>query len=201
MKSKLRLVLVASIVVVAAVAFQYSAAESQGGSVSDPLVTKSYVDLKISQIKNSVDDLFNKVILLESKVDNINLTAVQAPKETVTETSKETPSQEASEITPKGTTETTENSPQLFVVLELEPGSKLIMGASAEVVLRAGAATVIAGAKGDGLADLTTGDDLRGGAEVPLQHHLLVSRDDGRGFLITSKNTSYVLVKGKHRVE
>lgn len=93
----------------------------------------------------------------------------------------------------------TSQSSGLFVVVSPKAGQKIICGASAEIILRAGKATVIAGSAGDGLADLTSGDDLRAGADVPKQHHLLVSKDDGRGFDIVVD--SHILVKGAYTIK
>lgn len=95
----------------------------------------------------------------------------------------------------------------LFKVLTLSANQQLIAGEGTEIVLRGGAATAISGAKGDGLADVTAGlgtaHDLKTGDKIPVNHLLIVARDDGRGIKVENveNNTVYVLVKGPYRIE
>lgn len=163
-----------------------SAGSTTPGSVNDPLVTKSYVDKKDGEIEASLEA---RIALLEeggSQVvaptvsGDVDMEALYEYIDTV--------------IAQSGGT-------GLFVVVEATKGQQLICGASAEVILRAGSATVVSGVNGDGLADLTSGEDLSGGDVVPKQHHLLVSRDDGRGLLIDAEGTSYILVKGAYEIK
>jgi len=152
------------------------------GTVNDPLVTKSYVDMKNGALEIS---LKTRIEVLEAKLASTALVGSGEGSE--------------QDVTPQPIVE---KDNQLFVVVEAKAGQRLICGASTEIILRAGSATVIAGEKGDGLANLTTGVDLRGEEVVPLQNHLLVSRNDGRGLLITSENgVSYILVKGVYTLE
>ena len=149
---------------------QLTAGSSTPGTVNDPIVTRSYVDMKVGELQTLLTEMIGET----------------------------TPTELGGQTTP---TEPADQPSTLFTVVEAVSGQRLIAGASAELILRAGSGTVIAGAEGDGLADLTTGEDLQGGDEVPKQHHLLVSRDDGRGFLISSEGTSYILVKGDYTLE
>lgn len=157
------------------------------GSVNDPLVTKSYVDKKDGELKEELD---GRITALESGSTNID-TVPAVAGEVDMDALYDYIDQMLAESGGTG----------LFVVVEAAKGQQLICGASTEVILRAGSATVISGANGDGLADLTSGEDLRGGDTVPLQHHLLVSRDDGRGLLIDSEGTSYLLIKGAYELK
>ncbi|HOM02311.1 MAG TPA: hypothetical protein PLH43_05725 [Acetivibrio sp.] len=88
-----------------------------------------------------------------------------------------------------------------FEALELTKGQVLIAGASAELILRGGKALAIGG-EGGGLSDITsgTGADVNTDDEVPLNHLLLISRDDGRGLKVTSEK-AWVLVKGPYTIE
>lgn len=85
----------------------------------------------------------------------------------------------------------------VFEVVEVQAGDYVYFGESTEVILRAGLATTIASDNG-GLADLTTGIDLRMGDAVPENHHLLVARNDGRGMKIDSQ--VFLLIKGPYTV-
>lgn len=89
----------------------------------------------------------------------------------------------------------------MFVALELTENQKLMAGASAEIIVRGGKAKAIRGT-GGGLSDITsgTGTDITTNQDVPLNHLLLVSRDDGRGIKIVGKK-AWVLVKGPYTIE
>lgn len=88
-----------------------------------------------------------------------------------------------------------------FQVIELNLGEQLIAGDSAEIILRGGKATAIASVNG-GLSDITSGNgkDILTGESIPLNHLLLVSRDDGRGLKATSKKV-YLLFKGTYEIK
>jgi uncharacterized protein YlxW (UPF0749 family) len=90
-----------------------------------------------------------------------------------------------------------------YIVVELNAGERLIAGESAEIIVRAGQATAISGRNGDGLSDITTDDPSKGnlvtGQTIPLNHLLLVARDDGRGLEAVSSKV-YLLVRGTYKV-
>lgn len=83
------------------------------------------------------------------------------------------------------------------VIGPVAPGKKIITGESTEIVLRSGTATAI-GSQYGGVADLITGTDLQTGSNVPVNHLLLVPRDDGRGIAITSE--AWVLIRGSYTI-
>lgn len=90
-----------------------------------------------------------------------------------------------------------------YQVVELTAGQKLVAGASSEIIVRAGTATAISGVNGDSLADMTTDDskttNLINGQTVPVNHLLIVSRDDGRGVKAISSKV-YILFKGTYTI-
>ncbi|PKM68482.1 MAG: hypothetical protein CVU95_02430 [Firmicutes bacterium HGW-Firmicutes-2] len=145
------------------------AGSTEPGTVNDPLVTKSYVDQKINEIINPSGSTGN--------TGEVDMKAINAYID----------QQIAGQL---GST---------FVVVEAEVGDTIICGGGTELILRAGKATVIQGVNGDGLADLTQGLDLKGGAFVPMQHLLLISRDDGRGIKITEK--AFIMIKGAYTLK
>lgn len=85
----------------------------------------------------------------------------------------------------------------VFSVVELNAGDKFIGGLGCEVILRSGKATAIV-SKSGGITDVTGGIDLKEKEAVPLNHHLIIPRDDGRGFSASSK--SFIMVKGKYTI-
>lgn len=185
---------------------QTAADTATPGTVNDPLVTRSYVDKKVGELQTTLTEM----------MDNLGVEPI-LPETTTSADDQEIEAGSGvsladvvtlidAKIAALGDGNSNDSSEGseanlLFQVIEAENGQRLICGASAEVILRAGSATVIAGINGDGLADLTSGVDLVGGEEVPKQHHLLISRDDGRGLLITSEATSYILIKGDYTLE
>lgn len=85
-----------------------------------------------------------------------------------------------------------------FKVVEVPAGKTIIGDAGAEMVLRMGKGTIVATQKG-GVADLTAGNDLANGSQIPPNHHLLVPVDDGRGLSVESD--SLVMVKGGYTIK
>ena len=169
-----------------------SSTGSEPGSDEDPLVTKSYVDAELGKFSAEINAKLSQIMseLKKSKSDE----AVDAIAGKLFELAKDVDelNKQVAELSKYAK----------FEVVELEPGQKMILGESAEIILRAGKALAISGEKGDGLADITTDkadNNLTTDDIVPLNHLLLISRDDGRGIRAVSK--AWVLVKGNYRIE
>ncbi|MDF1615953.1 hypothetical protein [Petrocella sp. FN5] len=152
------------------------AGSTEPGTVNDPLVTKSYVDQKSNEIMTTLLAKINPTGSTDES-EKIDMKAVYAYIDQ----------------------QIAGQSGNSFIVVEAEVGDTILCGGGTELILRAGKATVIQGENGDGLADLTQGVDLKGGAFVPMQHHLLISRDDGRGIKITEK--AFVMIKGAYTLK
>lgn len=92
-----------------------------------------------------------------------------------------------------------------YDVISLDIGQTLIAGASSEIIVRSGVATAISGKNGDPLADMTTDDskktNIYTGQTVPINHLLLVSRDDGRGIKAVGGDKVYILFKGTYTIK
>ena len=144
---------------------------SQAGSTSDPLVTLSYIEMKLEALKEELREEFSS----------------SQSSQTVEETDKTEGESLSSE----------DSSNALFKVIELKAGDKVYLGESTEYILRAGEALIIEG-PGGGIADLTTGVDLKNNEIVPLNHHSLSARDDGRGLSATTDG--WILIKGKYKI-
>lgn len=80
-----------------------------------------------------------------------------------------------------------------MTVIELAPGDVLKGFSGTEIILRSGKAIVMDSDQG-GLCDVTQGVDLRGGAEAPANHLLIVPRDDGRG--VKASTHAFVMIRG-----
>ena len=85
-----------------------------------------------------------------------------------------------------------------FKVVEVPAGKSVYGEAGTEFVLRSGKGSIIATSKG-GVADLTSGKDLKNESIVPLNHHLVVPISDGRGLKLTAE--SLVMIKGGYTIK
>jgi len=88
-----------------------------------------------------------------------------------------------------------------YVVLELTKGQKLrVKSGSLEFILRpGGSAVVVSDSKIQGIADLTTGDELYDGNSLPINHSLLIPRADSRAISVTSV-IAYIMVRGDYEI-
>lgn len=147
------------------------------GSEDDPLITLSYVEKRIEQIKYYIDQNFeainNDSAELKAKVEQLSLGS-------------------------NNTNTSGEGTAAKFNVVFLQAGSTVILGESAEVIWRSGKATAVASQNG-GITDVTGGVDLPMGQEIPLNHLLIIPRSDGRGAAVTVD--SYVMIKGVYTIQ
>ena len=86
----------------------------------------------------------------------------------------------------------------VFTVVNVEKGKTFVADAGCELILRGGEATVNASQNG-GLSDVTDGTDLAQDTPVPGNHHLIIPRDDGRGFEAVSD--VIIMVKGTYEIK
>ncbi len=169
------------------------------GSEQDPLVTKSYVDSKISEILESISKAGTSTTTSTRTNANTTTTVVDDQKvQKLTEKVNElttlllTMNQKIVELE-KGT-----KNDEGFKVVEVEAGKKLYAGAGAEIIVRAGTATGLVGEFG-GLANVTSGKDVESGAEVPLNSLLISARNDYRGIEATTK--VWIMIRGSYTIK
>lgn len=86
----------------------------------------------------------------------------------------------------------------VFEIVSVKKGQKLIAGAGSELIARMGEGSIIASSQG-GISDVTSGSDLSNGTAIPLNHHLIVPVDDGRGLKISSD--ALIMVKGSYTIQ
>jgi len=173
------------------------AASAEPGADADPLVTKSYVDKLLESFSGS-KEADSKIAALTAKNDELAKT-IEAQTKKIEELTKAVNDlYEKNEKLEERLTDI--ESYGKFIALELTENQKLMTGESAEIILRGGKAKAIGG-QGGGLSDITsgTGADINTDQDVPLNHLLMVSRDDGRGIKIVSKK-AWVLVKGPYKI-
>jgi len=146
------------------------------GSESDPLVSKSYVDSKIEQVLTLIN---GNGTGSSSGVD------VDALAEQVLAKINE------GDIT--GGSVAAEG----YVPVSVAVGQTIYGGEGTEFILRAGKGNIsVSGV--DGIADITTGEELLNGSRAVKNHLMIVPRDDGRGIEVTE--AAWFLVKGSYEI-
>ncbi|MGE5589432.1 MAG: hypothetical protein ACM3ZA_02200 [Bacillota bacterium] len=85
-----------------------------------------------------------------------------------------------------------------WVPVLVKAGQTMVAEGGTEIVLRSGKATAVE-VGGAGLSDVTSAKDLLRGANVPLNHLLLVPRTDGRG--VKAVIDSWMLVRGAYAIQ
>lgn len=86
-----------------------------------------------------------------------------------------------------------------FQILVLLPEEKLIPATGSELMLRTGKAIIIKGKTEQGLVDLTTGEELKPGSLISINHLLINPRSDGRG--IKAKSKVILLIRGSREID
>ena len=163
---KLKLAKIVVLSAILSISYLVITVNAQPGTAEDPLVSRSYVDTRIAELEA-------QIVLLTALIgEGIDLPAAPAPEVHHTPTVAR----------------------ELFTVVRAEPGTTLIGGASTEIILRSGEATVVAGV--NGLANVTTGVDVMDGQAVSLNHLLIVPQADGRG--LRFHTVAHLMVKGDY---
>jgi len=184
------MVLILSVFLNSSVTGADQTANAAAGSADDPLVTLSYINKVFKpQIEQFVAD---KLKDFKPAAPAATTTTTPTPVET-----KPAPTEPPVQNTYIMSAEASVS----YVVVELTKGQKLgVKSGSLELILRpGGTAAVISQFKTQGIADLTTGDELLNGKSLPINHSLLIPRADGRGISITSV-IAYVMVRGDYEI-
>jgi len=160
------------------------------GSELDPLVTQSFVEQKIDQIKYYTDSVLSSINGDNKKVKEeivaLNVQLQQQKDELLKLRTDMIKIGQSSSGVAK------------FVVVELSKGQIIISGDGSEIIPRSGKMTAIYGKNG-GLSDITSAKDLKAGESIVLNHMLISSRDDGRG--LKASTTVFLLIKGSYIIK
>jgi len=153
------------------------------GSDQDPLVTLSFVDKKIEQIKYYIDSITQG---LSNEIFNYSNTL---------EKYEEQLKQKDEEI--QDLKQKVENA-LTFKVVQLNKGQVLLAGEGAEIIIRSGKTTAVYGTNG-GLSDITSAKDLKAGEAIANNHMLISSRNDGRG--VKAESEVFLIIKGSFTIK
>lgn len=188
MKKKLITVLIC---VVACVALALTVFAAQAGSADDPLVSKSYVDDKISQVLQVLNNSS------DSSTSNAqtNTTISQEEREKLkAEIIAELGVSNEEDLT-GGSVPVENNS---YVPVYAEVGQIILGGEGTEMILRSGKAEVyITGVAG--IVNATTGKEMTNGSKASWNNIMIIPRNDGRGFKVTE--AAWFLVKGDYEIK
>lgn len=144
------------------------------GSSSDPLISLSYFEDKIDELKTT---------LLE------DLTKTFSEKFTDLEKNVDKTLKEVSENGVKSSGE--------FTLITLGENETLICEEGTEIIVRSGKSVVVTSENSSGgISDITEGRDLSNGEQITNNHLLIIPKSDGRG--IKANITGAVMIKGNY---
>lgn len=170
--------IVLSILVAVIVLDASSISFGQPGGSEDPLVTFSYVEKRIEQLKYYIEEKLGG-----GNTSNADIQRLLQDNETL----KKQVSQLMMNSSGGG-----------LEIVELRNGQRLVCGAGTEIILRSGSAKAIVSELG-GLSDLTGGKDLQSNETISLNHLILIPRDDGRGAYV--EKYAVFMVRGYYEVK
>ena len=210
---RLKAILGLSLLVTTLAIMYFVPALAQPGDANDPLVTRSFVESRISSVIDEINDLRNVI-------NNIAPGSVHSPEGAGGSLSPadrnalfeeflqyfdviygEMLRSAAANYNPSLPPDSSPNIniPELgsgdvvpFRIERIAVGSTLIAHEGAEFIVRSGMATAVTGP--NGMVDITAGRDVMNGEQISHNHLLLVPRTDGRGFL--ANTDVYVMIKG-----
>lgn len=173
------------------------AADSAYDSTKDPIVAKSYVDAKVSELNSTTSSMQKEITALNTENAALK-TELTSLKSDVAALKKELASLKNS----AGST----GSGATYVVVNVKRGETIYAkGGAVELILRTGSAVVVSpfttGSTKQGLSDSTKGIEIYNGESVTVNDLLLIPRGgDGRGIKITSGD-AYVMVRGDYEIK
>ncbi len=178
--------LIATIVTVS-LAYASNIQTSDPGSSSDPLVSKSYVDKKVSEVLNVVSNGGTAQTTLSQKdTDDLMLQVDFLVKQYLSENG----------LKNDGNGSSSSSDSTAFKPVNVVVGQTLVGEEGSEIILRRGKAVAVTGQ--DGIVDLTSGGELFNGNAVSINHLLMVPRTDGRGVKVTEN--AWFTVKGGYSI-
>jgi hypothetical protein len=200
---KVKVLTIASLIVCAFLFEVVQAKSDDPGGVSDPIVTKSYVNMKINSLKAEIDKsivTLNKpasnasgsqkdINDLDVKVKYLIQTNNQLVKNIKDLNTKYDQLKSAITNNPVNSVQPSST----FKLVTLTENKKLYLNEGSELILRVGNIITYSN-KNNGFVDITTGKDTKQGGYLPKNHLIVCPKYDSRYLFIKSK--SYVLIKG-----
>lgn len=149
---------------------------------------QTFPTVEAAKVGTASDPLITLSYLQSVVIPQIETSLISRLTGTVTQQSNNTPA--------------AQTSGGSYVVIELTRGQTVTAKTeSIEIIVRPGtAASAVSPFNDQGIADLTDGTELTNGTKLPINHILLVPRNDGRGIVITSSK-AYIMVRGDYEIQ
>lgn len=150
---------------------------AEPGSEGDPLISLSYFENKIEQLKTEVTESLTESMKralsteLETMQKDLNKTVNEVKEQAKTATSGS------------------------FSLITLAENEILICETGTEIIVRSGRCIAVSTETG-GISDTTDGIDIQNGEVIPKNHLLVIPKNDGRG--IRCEVTGAVMIKGSY---
>ncbi len=186
MKKRILVVLLsAALLICGSLVFEtIQAATADAGTISDPLVTKGYVDALKAEIIEEVEALIGSGGTGTGSTEQpTNMSEVYDYID-----------DKLAAIAENGVT-TSEG----YQVIEVKKGQKVICEDSTEFIVRTGEMVAIGSSDGMGLPDITEGIDVKDGEVIKANHLLIVPKSDGRGILVNQYG--FIMIKGDFTIK
>jgi len=145
-------------------------ANNQPGGAGDPVVTRSYVDDQINQLRELITGTNSGGVSSQTReqiVDDVLAQVMQL-------------------------------SGAGFTPVQAFEGDVIIGLEGTEIILRSGMASAVAPGE-NGITNITSGTELRNNAEVSRDNLLIVPRHDGRGVRVTVEE-AWFLIRGGYEI-
>lgn len=198
---------VSSVLLILLLLAGYMAIAAEFGSKTDPLVTLSYIEELLPDIKQTIDDAiaektteFDASIQTKSSevLAQIDAKIAEFEAQYSADVADEAFVQQVAEavaakIGSTGSGSSAQTAP-VFDVLRFKSGQTVIVEIGTEILWRIGTATCVSPGT-PGLIDLSVGGDLPAGSQLQ-QNHLYVATVADRGFKATSD--CVILIKGPY---
>jgi len=197
--------LIACTVIASSVILTETVANAQPGTTEDPLVSRSYVESQLNQLKTIMNNSLARIeasIPEQQEIDYAEIVSDAVSQIIFLYGDILTNNQPATVpepiiIQPTPTPEL--NIPvSNFVPVRASKDQIIIGSEGAEILLRSGSAvayTVVT----DGLVNATVGSELVNNDPISRNNLLLVPRDDGRGVKVTSSD-AWFIIKGDYSI-
>jgi len=197
---------VSSVILVVLLFAGYMAIAAEVGSQDDPLVTLSYIEDLLPELKATIDSVitaktaeFDTAIeakaaevsaKLDEKINNLgsDYAGIVQNQEFISQVAQAVSGYTGGAVSSPG------DSANLFTVVKVASGKTVIGKIGTEILWRIGTASCVASGT-PGLIDVTAGSDLSSGGALQA-NHLYIVTVEGRGFKATSD--CVILIKGSY---
>ncbi len=198
---------VSSVLLIVLLFAGYMAVAAEYGSKTDPLVTLSYIEELLPELRQTIDNAisqktkeFDTTIETKAKdvLSQIDAKIAQFETQYSADIADETFVQKVADAVAAQIGSTggapSGSSGNLFEVVRIPSGQTVIGDIGTEILWRIGSATCVSPGT-PGLIDISTGGDLAAGAQLQQNHVYVVTVTD-RGFKATSD--CVILIKGTY---